>query len=90
MALSRLIDADVVNFHSLRPDRVVDSMRAAPRAANRDVKNQMKRFVERPLPVVGGGIRPSFIAEREVLLVVDVPAYLLGRPLHRIHIEFSS
>src|SRR5689334_19088559 len=74
-----LIDADVVNFHSLRPDTLVDAFRAAPGAADRDVEKKMKGLVEWPLAVVGRGVCETLVFEGEILLLVDVAADLFRR-----------
>src|SRR2546422_865340 len=77
-----LIDAHVVHFHAERQRVPVDALLTAPRAADGDVENEVKRAVERP------DVATAFFArEREVLAIVDEPPDTRRRPLNRIHVE---
>ena len=84
-----LINPDIVDFHSLRPDRVVDALCAAPVSADRDVEEQVKRLVERPLFVISRRVGEAFVLEGEVELLVDVCADFFGVPFNRIDVEFA-
>ena len=56
-----LVDSDVIDFHSLRPDRLVDTMGATPSTANGKIENQVEWLVEWPLLVVGGCLGKALI-----------------------------
>ena len=82
-----MIDAHVVDLHALRPDRFVNSLGAAPRAADGDVEKQVKWFVERPLFVIGGAVCEAFVFKSEVVFIVDEGADFFGCPLDGVHVE---
>ena len=73
-----LVNTNVINLQALWPDRVVNTLSAAPVTTDSQVKQQVKRLVERPLLVIGGGIRKSLVAELEILPIIDVPADFLA------------
>src|SRR5690349_19176548 len=50
----------------------------------------MKRLVERPLTVIRGGIRETFVVKVEEIPTVDLAADLSGRPFDGIHIELTT
>src|SRR6266404_7525004 len=77
-----LIHADVIDIVALRKNAVINTLCAAPIAADCEVEDKVLRIVVRP----GFGSGP-FILIGEILLIIDVKIQLGLVPLQRVQVE---